>query len=215
MLKTKLLYLCGIDGSGKTTQMSLIANQAAAKGIKYKYVWLRWVALFSYVVYGVGRVLGYTKWKPNPRNNGLWDEHYFYRNPIFSKIWVWMFTIDYSLFTFFRLKLPLWSGRLVLCDRFVIDALVDLMYETRDYALCERLIGRLVFSLLPKESLTIMLDISEEEAYRRKLDIPLIQPIRDRRKLYQMIAKKTGVMVINAEQDCFIINQIIQQRLNI
>jgi hypothetical protein len=73
----------------------------------------------------------------------------------------------------------------------------------------------LLFSLIPKESMTIMLDITPEEAFKRKLDIPLIQPIRDRRNLYRMIAKKYGVMTLDAERDCHFTNQIIMRKLSL
>ncbi|RLG16008.1 hypothetical protein DRN63_04720, partial [Nanoarchaeota archaeon] len=44
----KIIAICGIDGSGKTTQIRLLKKYLRRKGFRAKCVWFRWTAFLSY-----------------------------------------------------------------------------------------------------------------------------------------------------------------------
>ena len=67
--------------------------------------------------------------------------------------------------------------------------IVDLMCETKDYQLPKSLASRLLLSLIPKDSRLIVIDVDESIAYNRKHDIPSINYLKERRKLYLTLAK--------------------------
>jgi thymidylate kinase len=194
-----VIYLCGIDGSGKTTQVDIISNCLANRNIPHTIVWLRWVALVSYPFLALCRLLGYTAWKVN-KNSVRYPEHYFYRNKAVSRIWVLIFTVDMLLHAIVRVRIPLMMKRTVLCDRFVLDSLVDLACETKNKDLFESRIGRLLISILPRRCLVIMLDVSEQEAIRRKRDIPSIEYLEGRRELYFNLASNLGVPILDGNK---------------
>jgi len=195
-----LIYLCGIDGSGKTTQTNLIKTHLNHTRLKYKCLWLRWAAFTSYPLLAVCRILGYTLWKANPRSDTKYPEHHFYRNRAVAKLWTWLFTIDMHLHSFLKVKLPLKTGHIVLCDRFIIDAIVDLIIETQNYQLYKSFIGKLLLSLIPNGSTTVLIDLNEYEAYSRKKDIPSINYLANRRKLYIELAKHLKIPIVNGQK---------------
>lgn len=197
----KIIAICGIDGSGKTTQVKLLKKYLRKNGFRVKCVWLRWTALFSYPFLALCRLLGYTKWKTIRRSNVRYAERRFYMNRALARLWPWFFTLDTLIYLILRIEVWRIFGFIVLCDRFVLDILVDLMCETKDYRLPERLVGRLLLSLIPKNSKLIIIDVAENTAYHRKHDIPSIGYLKERRGLYLALAKTLRIHVINGEKE--------------
>lgn len=194
-----IIAICGIDGSGKTTQIRLLEECLRRKGFRVKRIWLRWTAFLSYPFLAICRLLGYTKWKTISRSNVRYAERRFYMNRALAKLWPWFFTLDILIHLILRIEIWRILDHTILCDRFIPDILVDLMCETRDYRLLKRLVGRLLFSLIPKNSKLIIIDVPENIAYSRKHDIPSIYYLKERRKLYLVLAKTLGIAVIDGK----------------
>jgi dTMP kinase len=197
----KLIALCGIDGSGKTTQIELLEKYLRRRGIRVKRIWFRWPAFFSYPFLALCRLLGYTKWKTASRSNVRYAERSFYKNIALAKLWPWFFTLDAFIYLFIQIKTRRILSYTILCDRFIPDIVVDIMCEVRDYQLPKRLAGRLLLSLIPKNSKLIVIDVAENISYDRKNDIPSINYLKERRKLYLTLAKTLKMSVINGEEE--------------
>jgi len=198
-----LVNLCGIDGSGKTTQMGLIRSALAGKGIKCRCLRLRWIAFISYPLLAFCRLLGYTKWKTakDARGNSFtYPEHQFYRNSAIARLWAWLFSFDMLLGSLIFVRIPMMMGYYVLCDRYVLDSIVDLSTETNMPNLFTSMVGRLLLALVPEGSIIIMLDVDENEALHRKNDIPSLDYLIGRRGLYLRIARAFKIPVIDALQ---------------
>jgi len=196
-----IIAICGIDGSGKTTQVKLLEKYLRKGSFRVKRVWVRWTAFLSYPLLALCRLLGYTEWKTISRSNVKYAERRFYMNRALARLWPWLFTLD--TFIYFIFQVELWSvfSYVVLCDRFIPDILVDLMCETKDYQLPKRSVGRLLLSLIPKNSKLAIIDVDENIAYHRKHDIPSIDYLKERRKLYLALAKTLGIPIVNGENE--------------
>jgi dTMP kinase len=92
-------------------------------------------------------------------------------------------------------------GYNVLCDRFVYDAMVDVMCDTRQPELYSSLPGRLLLSLVPNDSLTLFFDLDEQEAFERKMDIPSINFLAQRRRLFSQLASLLKIPLLDAGRD--------------
>jgi len=196
-----IIAICGIDGSGKTTQIELLEKHLSQSSFRVKRIWFRWVALLSYPFLALCRLLGYTRWKTISRSNVRYAERKFYMNKALARLWPWLFTLDTFIYSILHIKARRILGYTILCDRFIPDIIVDLMCETRDYRLPKRLAGRLLLSLIPKDSKLIIIDVSESTAYNRKYDIPSINYLKERRKLYLTLAKTLNMPVIDGERE--------------
>ena len=206
------LVICfsGIDGSGKTTQLTFIAERLKETGIRYKYVRLRWAAFLSYPFLVFCRLTGFTRWKI--QRGVLCVEHNFYTNKAIARIWTLVFTFDIIIHYYYRVRLPLRRGYHVLCDRFILDALVDMMYDTRQPELFNKLAGKLLLSLVSKDYLTLFFDLDEQKAYERKKDVPSIDFLRERRRLYRALAHRFNIPILDAGKSPGYIRQEIIER---
>jgi thymidylate kinase len=195
----KVIAICGIDGSGKSTQIKLLKKYLRQRGFSVKHVWFRWTAFLSYPFLALCRLLGYTKWKTTRRSNARYAERRFYMNKVSVRLWPWLFTLDAFIYSIFKIKARIILGYTVLCDRFIPDILVDLMCETKDYRLPKCMVGRMLLSLIPKDSRLIIIDVTEDTAYNRKHDTPSINYLKERRKIYLALAKALNIPVVDGE----------------
>jgi dTMP kinase len=197
----KVVIVSGIDGSGKTTQIKLLERYLRHRGFKVKRIWFRWVAFVSYPILALCRILGYTKWRVIERSGVRYAERRFYLNKTLARLWPWFYAVDVLIHTIFKIFIWISLGYIILIDRFIPDILIDLMYETKDYQIPRRLVGRLLISLIPKKSRLIIIDVNENTAYNRKHDIPNINYLKERRRLYLYIAKTLSIPVISGEKN--------------
>ena len=195
----KIISISGIDGSGKTTQVRMLEKYLMGRGFRVKRVWFRWFALISYPFLALCRLLGYTKWRTISRSNIKYAERRFYLNKAMARIWPWLFMVDAIIYYLFKIRSKMILKSVILCDRFIPDMLVDLMCETKDYLLHKRLVGRVLLSLIPRSSKLVIIDVTENTAFSRKHDIPRVDYLEERRKLYLTLAKTLDIPIISGE----------------
>jgi len=194
-----IISLCGVDGCGKTTQVMLLKRFLISKGIKCAYVWFRWTAFMSYPFLALCRVLGQTKAGINPRSGTHVSEHLFYRYDAIGKTWMLLITFDLCIHYLLRVRTRIHAGFLILCDRFVLDTIVDLIHDTGDDRFLRSFLGKFLVTL-SKKSITMVLDVDEHVAFNRKRDIPSLNYVIARRATYLKLAKALRLTIIDADR---------------
>ena len=183
------IIFCGIDGSGKTTQIRFIAKRLKEKGLRFKYVWLRSASYLSLLFSVFYRLLTHIT-----KNT----EH---EKKVIAKIRNYLLTIDMFIRSMLRVRIPIRMGYYILCDRFVPDTIVDMISEMENAHLFRSVLGRLLLALIPKQSIIVLLDVEESEAYRRKKDIPSLNYLRKRRRLYLALAHILKIPIIDGRKE--------------
>ena len=184
------IIFSGIDGSGKTTQIKLIAKCLKERGLKYKYIWLRSASYTSLLFSAFFHLLKYVMKKDLE-----------YGNKVIVKVKCWLFTIDMFIRSIIRIRIPMKMGYYILCDRFVLDAIVDIISEKENIDPLRSIIGKLLLALNPRRSITIVLDVDEHEAYKRKMDIINVDYLKKRRRLYIKMADILRIPIIDGTKD--------------
>jgi len=153
----RLICLSGIDGSGKTTAAEHIAGKLREAGYAVDILWLRYNHRISKPLLGFCRAVGLTRYTYS--DGYRVGYHDFHRSQIVSWMFVWLQYIDALLVRYFVI-LPriVRKNRVVVVDRYVYDILIDIVIDTHITRLGETRIGRAFKSLMPRDSVVILID---------------------------------------------------------
>jgi thymidylate kinase len=189
-----LICLSGIDGTGKTTLAMKLKSELDSLGVRCDYVWFRNARLLSLPFLALCYLTGFAELTTiKGKRAGI---YYFYKSKPVARVWLWISAIDLSVVSLWKIAVPLRRGHTVVVDRYVIDALVDLMSDTgiTDINSCAY---KIILRLLDR-SLVAVLTVDEDESLRRKDDSISLAYLTERRKLYLSVARERSIPVIDA-----------------
>ncbi len=116
-----------------------------------------------------------------------------------ASLWCLLTQIDNLAKTGLKVMIPLILGRTVICDRYVLDLLVENMADLHDTPTTSR-IGHRLLKLLPQPDLAFLIEVNPEVAFRRKPDMPTLAHFSERIVLYHKLAESMGIERIDGNQ---------------
>ncbi len=171
-----LVTLSGVDGCGKTTQAEMLQAAFEVCHLRANRVWsragsARWLQLF-------------TRWgKKRPVANEASQDaaevqlaektrlrQQRFRSPWIRWGWSWLTTLELLLRYARRVTLPLLLGRVVICDRYVLDALADWASHFGETTIERRLAAKVLRWLTPRPRMGYWLDVAAEVARARSAE---------------------------------------------
>jgi thymidylate kinase len=191
-----LICLSGIDGTGKTTLAMKLKNELDSLGVTCKYIWFRNARVLSLPFLALCYLAGFAERTIiNGKRVGI---YHFYRNRSVARLWLWISAVDLIFVSVWKIQLPLRLGHAVIVDRYVIDALVDLMDDTGITDL-NSYPYKLLLGLVNRCSIAAILTVDEEESLRRKDDSISSAYLTRRQQLYLSVARDLRIPVIDAK----------------
>jgi dTMP kinase len=206
----KLICLIGIDGSGKTTVAKELVKKLKTNGINYKYAWVNNQPLLMYFIRFFWRIRlkskgikEYSKYKK--------EKSSLAQKKLIKKIYELVHSFDYVLWVWLKVKLPLLLGKKIIVDRYYFDVAIN--FVLIDNYNDEKLLNKIkeYERWIPKPDVLFYINISEETAFSRKDDIPDIEYLYERKKIYTRLAKKFNMIEINGENS---VNQVATEIIN-
>ncbi len=188
-----IVYICGIDGSGKTTLTSRISRELKRRGYNSKVVYLGGLHAFGYLMYPLTKI---AKLLDLNRN-----EVGFRRFSGF--VWPWAYVMSYSLYFLVKTRGLTWLKKsgYILFDRYSLDGVVELAVENSIEDPMESLPLRILLSF-PSPKFKIYLDIEEEVAFERKKEEKhSLMWLRERRSYYQALCHKLDYFKLSGMDD--------------
>lgn len=188
-----VIYIMGIDGSGKTTVSEHIAEVLKSRGIPVEVRWLRFNHIISKPLLGLCRLLKLTRYE---YIDGIRvGYHEFYR----SRIIAWLFVYFQYLDAFLATRLHVSSAttdkhRVLILDRFVYDILIDLMIDTRIEKLDQTWIGRKLVALMPDNAVTIPVTRNVDALLEARPESRVDRNFFDRLKLYEQVIERQSLL---------------------
>ncbi|MHA1225646.1 MAG: dTMP kinase [Candidatus Hodarchaeales archaeon] len=208
-MKRKGFLICftGIDGSGKTTHAKFLKKYLDEQGYSCIYIWGAFRPFFSYMFFGFTRCMNY--WK-HIKKEAYTDPLEFAPKPIkkkFGMLWRFLILIDYQLKVLFTIRLPLLLGKVVICDRYFYDILMELQLSevsSTDFIL-------LLSRTMPRSLVTFLLDVSEVTAFSRR-NFPQ-RYFFERRKIFSELLDVFNFIRIDSSKDFLENRQKIRQKV--
>lgn len=202
MKKKRRLLICftGIDGSGKTTIAKRLTESLKEKDLPVVYVYGRLKLFLTKPLTFIGNKLflrdhnitkNYVEYSGKKKN--LFSKHKF-----IQKIYLYIILIDYLLQLLIKIKIPLMSGKVIVCDRYIYDTIVtdvavDMNFSKKQvFSLLDK-----CFLLIPKPNMTFLVDVHEDVAYSRKDDVADVKYLKDRRSIYLQVARYYNMAIID------------------
>jgi len=204
-MKSRAILICftGIDGTGKTTLAKSLEESLEDSGISSKYLWGGWRGFESFLFSQVAKFMRENRearWGAGMRSINIQN------NFIFTYA-AW---IDYFLRVFPNLLKSLYKYDLVILDRYVYDVAIGFSINTKND--CEKLLRRF-FYIFPKPDTTFLIDVPEEVAYTRKDDIPSVEYLHEKRKIYKKIGDEFEMIGLDGTKSLRELNEKIKKEV--
>ena len=194
--RSKIISISGIDGSGKTTIIDAVKRELARQGCESRYVWLRYNHFLTKFLLAFCRIIGLTKYEHFEKSRVGY--HNFYKSKLISWLFILLTFIDTLGVSIIKVYLPaIFSKKTIICDRWMVDILIDLEVDTRLDFSHGSFVSRLFKSLLPAGSQYFII--------KRKFDV--VRKARDesmndrnfprRFSLYERHSNEPGVQIID------------------
>ncbi len=172
-----LVTFSGVDGCGKTTQARALQSAFETCLLRADYTWSRggsaaWIAFLNRWIKrlaGVPRTQSEqgSETSVEARVQARKEEM---RSPWKRWAWSWLTVGELLARYTWRVTLPLLRGRVVICDRYVDDALSDWSAYFGEESVDKRLAARVLRALTPRPHRAYWLDVPAEVARSRSPD---------------------------------------------
>lgn len=158
-----MITFSGIDCSGKSTQIDIIKKYLEDNGKKVEVIWSRG---------------GYTPWVEGIKTLIRPDKHYSeeqkkaYRESVSSssfKSKLLLFASIWDLARYYGIvfRWKEWGGKLVVCDRYIWDTLIDFRVKFPDIDFEKWFSWKIMLKLIHKPTHSFVFTIPAEESMRR------------------------------------------------
>jgi thymidylate kinase len=201
-----LVALSGVDGSGKTTQAQALVHAFRQCGIRARYVWSRGGSspLAGRMIALGKRLLGRRAGPPSAGPSTEEGREALFRHPLARRLWPWLVWLDLTCQYAYRVRWPLLRGNVVVCDRYLLDALAEMGARLEDAGILRRLPARLLLWLNPRPQRGFVLAVDPKKARARQpaeLQQGTLGLAQRQAELYNVLAGKLGYQVIDGEDE--------------
>lgn len=195
-----LVSLSGCDGSGKTLQAEGLRGVFDTCDVRNAGLWVRGgSSRFMSFFVRLGRFL--RRSSPAARGGGEAERFEERRralgtSPVTRGLYAWLYAVDLVWPCLLRPRIHLTAGRVVVCDRFVYDALVDYTLYTGDAIDALPAPLRWLERAAPRPDVRVLLDVEPDEALRRKPEEGGREHLEAARRAFSALADRHGLELV-------------------
>ncbi len=210
---TRLIVLSGPDGSGKSTHARALLEDLRHRGIRAVYRRLRFPFLTTVPLLLYARLRG---WSNRVRQGGYVIQAHAFGPSSLLRTW-YPFTILMDLFlaSLILVRLPLAFGRTVVCDRFILDTLVDAASSCERMDMVASPWLRLSSTLAPPRTTTILLTASASTLQRRRPELSIDPAFAMRSALYDAISQEESIFRVGTEDEFEVVHERILSHVTV
>ena len=188
-LKGAFICLTGVDGAGKTTQAHRLVELLRSRTMKARYVYLRMPHLVSKPLMGICRLTGVTELIETDDGTQVRGFHHYYRSKLLTTLVPWLQALDMHLYTWAKVRVHQLAGTTVVCDRYVVDTMIDMIAETRRPEMHKDLVGKFFMAAYPQATKQVVLTGSAQGIMDRKDDLKWDRWFDEKYEAFQRVVR--------------------------
>jgi len=183
---SKLIYIMGIDGAGKTTLAKNFIQEMNKKGVKYGYLYARYRPFFIMPLKWLSSLLLYRKNKEfvNYKKYSEIKSKFGINHPFLSRAYAFLCILDYLIITGPLIFIKLLFNRNLIVDRYIGDLIIVLSVAANLKEQEMLWLIKILHLIFPFPKYTFYIDIDLKIAFKRKNDIPSLQYLKERKDKY-------------------------------
>ena len=208
MIKYRIA-LIGLDGSGKSANISLMKNDSDFKS--FKFMWVRWKPILLKPAYFIlNKKSGKRKSAVSENTREYLNAEYankagikkkIFKNLFIKRIWLKLAIFDYVLQFYIKMFGSIVLRKNIIFDRFYLDLFVDQGINfSYSHEEIEKEIKKYKW-LFPKIYKYIYIKVDPRICYKRKDDIPNMDYLNRRYEIYEHLSKNDDWIIINGEDE--------------
>ena len=160
-----IIAVSGVDCSGKSTQIERLVSRLESAGRSPRVRWYR--PGYSDELDALRALLRRRSDVLPPPGSGVARDQAFSR-PWVRRAWITVAVLD-TIWTYgIKVRCASWLGRLVICDRYRWDAVLDLHLRFSGHVALNGAVAGLLRALCPRPRVNILLLLSAQEALERQ-----------------------------------------------
>lgn len=198
----RLICFSGVDGGGKTTLARHLTEALTVDGMRYRYVYGRFIPTLVRPIWALSRSLflrrsnienDFTEYQANKR---AW-----LRKPWLRRLHQYAILVEYFFQILYKVTIPLTLGANLVCDRYVYDTVVSDLAPDLDLTLDQAFqMIRNCLRCMPCPDLVFLVDVPDDAAMARKTDIPSAHYLIERRRMYTALIALIEVVSLDGKR---------------
>jgi thymidylate kinase len=214
------IFVCftGSDGSGKSTMGMIMFNSLAQKNKKTRKIYGRYRPILTKYMISFARKFLL------PRNEDMFSDYpgflnarrsIFEGSSIISRLYLIAVIVEYFFQITIKLTIPYKLGSSIISDRYVYDTLINdvSLYTGLSVTKINELLQRLWY-FIPKPDIVFLLQVPEQVALQRKNDIPSLDYLMIRNKLYCEIAGSQQFVILDGTINPSILKMTVLEEID-
>lgn len=210
-----LICFIGMDGTGKTTICRRLIKILDYYGLEFKYVHARLIPFVSKLFIFFGKIFLINKYdKIDYFKYSKLKKYKIKRYKYLFYIYAFVLFFDYIVQFIFKVGIPLIYKKNIICDRYVHDLIINDISVDMDLTKNDIMnLLNIVLPIFPKPDIIFLLDVDEKVAYQRKEDVPNIDYLIERRKIYLEIGTYCKMFIIDTSKNLDVLLNIVSSKI--
>lgn len=157
-------------------------------------------------------LLAYARWRgyswheeTEGVRHGYWE---FKNSTLLRALLPWTLLVDAALAAMFKIYWPLLMGKTVVCERFVLDMLVDMGVAFDEPALYQRLPGTLYLRLIPARGKVFILELDAAIIQARRPDLKTDRRLEARCNQFRQMIRDLSLISLSSALP---VQEVLQQ----